>query len=367
MKHEHWISLCRVVCRITLSSIAVVILTRTAAAQDRIGPGGRLYPNESITSGNTSLVYQGDNNLVLYQGGTAVWATMTSGGPGSFEMQGDCNAVVYGSGGPVWASGTNGQGSSCEARVTEGDWFICDGTNRVWSARGGGSCGGGGISDADGDGIDDGTELQIATALMPAILRHPDESCPNPVDPKPIAFRLRHPTCTSGATLTDWVAINYYVLYSEDCGCGGHSGDNEGIVVLGRLENGQWNRVFISTAAHVDTPAEKHSTCELCSAVLASEDKHGNYTNANACHEWWVCDEHCGWLPGVPYWDSTNTQLWNVGERSAHLIDNWTTIHPSFYGSVWSGKFMEAGQSNWDLRKFWLPQPPAGCSWNQWD
>ena len=43
----------------------------------------------------------------------------------------------------MWASWTNGQGSSCDARVIEGDWFICSGTTRVFSARGGGNCSGG--------------------------------------------------------------------------------------------------------------------------------------------------------------------------------------------------------------------------------
>src|SRR5262249_54038015 len=61
-----------------------------------------------------------------------------------FEMQTDCNAVVYSASGPVWASNTAGQGSSCYAKVVEGDWVICNGTNRLWTARGGGDCGGGG-------------------------------------------------------------------------------------------------------------------------------------------------------------------------------------------------------------------------------
>lgn len=64
--------------------------------------------------------------------------------PSSFAMQTDCNAVVYAASGYVWASWTNGQGSSCYAKVVEGNWFICSGTSRVWSARGGGDCGGGG-------------------------------------------------------------------------------------------------------------------------------------------------------------------------------------------------------------------------------
>ena len=117
--------------------------TRAVAGTDTLNAGERLTAGQAISSGTTMLVYQGDNNLVLYQNGSVLWATMANLGatPDRFEMQTDCNAVVYSAGGPDWASGTNGQGSSCVARVIEGDWFICSGTNRVFSARGGGSCG----------------------------------------------------------------------------------------------------------------------------------------------------------------------------------------------------------------------------------
>jgi hypothetical protein len=127
--------------------------TQAVAGSDRLDAGEALSPGEAISSGSTTLVYQGDNNLVLYQGGTPIWATMAGLGigPSSFAMQTDCNAVVYSVDGYVWASWTNGQGSSCSARVVEGDWFICSGNNRVFSARGGGDCGGGGGGGGGGD------------------------------------------------------------------------------------------------------------------------------------------------------------------------------------------------------------------------
>lgn len=119
--------------------------TGELAFTDRLEAGEILLPGESISSGSTTLVYQGDNNLVLYQGGGAIWATMAGLGAATdhFAMQPDCNAVVYGAEGYVWASGTDGRGSSCTAHVIEGDWFICSGGARVFSARGGGDCGGG--------------------------------------------------------------------------------------------------------------------------------------------------------------------------------------------------------------------------------
>ena len=108
---------------------------------------GRLNPGEGITAGGAlascdgrfTLQMQLDGNLVLYQGGTALWsnnrahtsdfsavmqgdgnfvvydlasiprfATNTSGNPGAWlALQNDGNVVVYSSGGaPLWASNT---------------------------------------------------------------------------------------------------------------------------------------------------------------------------------------------------------------------------------------------------------------------
>jgi hypothetical protein len=119
---------------------------QAVAGSDRLDAHEALYPGEWIASGNTWLTYQHDNNLVLYQNGHPIWATMAGLGapPDRFVMQGDCNAVVYAATGYVWASWTHGLGGGCSAHVIEGDWFICNGSQRVWSARGGGDCGGGG-------------------------------------------------------------------------------------------------------------------------------------------------------------------------------------------------------------------------------
>lgn len=119
--------------------------TGAVAGSDRLHAGEILLPGQAIGAGSTMLVYQHDNNLVLYRNGAPLWATMAGLGatPNYFAMQTDCNAVVYSTGGHVWASWTNGRGSQCYARVTDGQWFVCSGTNRVFSARGGGDCGDG--------------------------------------------------------------------------------------------------------------------------------------------------------------------------------------------------------------------------------
>jgi hypothetical protein len=71
-----------------------------------------LATGQSLAScnGDYTLDMQGDGNLVLYQGGTALWASNTSGSAADEAiMQGDGNLVLYTSAGsPVWASGTAG-------------------------------------------------------------------------------------------------------------------------------------------------------------------------------------------------------------------------------------------------------------------
>jgi hypothetical protein len=117
-------------------------VTEELAGTDILATDEALQPDQSIGAGNTTLLYQQDGNLVLYQYGAPVWAAGSLGTPGQFLMQSDCNAVVYSPDGPVWASNSAGRGGSCYARVIEGDWFICSDTTRVFSARGGGDCGG---------------------------------------------------------------------------------------------------------------------------------------------------------------------------------------------------------------------------------
>src|SRR5262249_28728428 len=86
--------------------------TTTNAIPDHMAPGDFLLPGQFRQSvdGRFWLVYQGDGNLVLYQGSNPLWATATYGTtPGFAAMQTDGNFVVYDStGAAVWASGTWG-------------------------------------------------------------------------------------------------------------------------------------------------------------------------------------------------------------------------------------------------------------------
>ncbi len=64
----------------------------------RLGSAQVLGVNDTVTScdGRFSLVMQGDGNLVLYQGGRAIWSTGTPGRGGAFAtLQSDGNFVLY--------------------------------------------------------------------------------------------------------------------------------------------------------------------------------------------------------------------------------------------------------------------------------
>ena len=90
--------------------------TGPAATGNDMQPGQVLDPGGTITStnGQYSFVYQGDGNLVLYEGGNPLWASNTWGQPvGVCIMQGDGNLVIYARGGvPIWSSNTWGNPGS---------------------------------------------------------------------------------------------------------------------------------------------------------------------------------------------------------------------------------------------------------------
>jgi hypothetical protein len=84
------------------------------AAGNDMKPGNWLKPGDEIRSSNGvyKLVYQTDNNLVIYEvaSGAAVWCPYTNGIPALVQMQHDGNLVITkregSTGTAVWASGT---------------------------------------------------------------------------------------------------------------------------------------------------------------------------------------------------------------------------------------------------------------------
>jgi hypothetical protein len=114
--------------------------TGPVAQGDDMQPGEVLNPDQSITSasGRYRFIYQGDGNLVLYDGGTPLWASGTDGKPvGVCIMQGDGNLVIYAHGGqPIWSSDTWQHPSSRLVVQDDGNVVIYrpDGT-AVWATN----------------------------------------------------------------------------------------------------------------------------------------------------------------------------------------------------------------------------------------
>ena len=93
---------------------------------------------DRLQSGLSSLVMQGDGNLVLYNGKTPVWASQTMGkgtGPYRAAMQSDGNFVVYDiKNTPTWATGTN-RGAGKYAVALQGAKFVVLNSNAiVWAS-----------------------------------------------------------------------------------------------------------------------------------------------------------------------------------------------------------------------------------------
>jgi hypothetical protein len=110
-----------------------------------------LYAGQTLSAGQElwspngayEVVMQGDGNLVLYQNGSALWATYTSG-DNHLAMQTDGNLVVYNSSGVAqWNSGTSGSNFYAVIQV-DSNFVIYSPTNGAQWDYGSGIIGSGG-------------------------------------------------------------------------------------------------------------------------------------------------------------------------------------------------------------------------------
>jgi hypothetical protein len=102
--------------------------TQAAAGCGQLLAGQVLSAGSAILScdGQFKLGMQTDGNLVLYQGGVALWASNTAGTAADEAAFGaDGNLVLYtSSGSALWDSGTSGEGGSFLAVQTDGNVVI---------------------------------------------------------------------------------------------------------------------------------------------------------------------------------------------------------------------------------------------------
>jgi serine protease len=109
-------------------------------SQGVMSNGQELQVGQSLVSkdGRFRLVLQGDGNMVVYQGGTPLWASSTVGRGSSYApMQGDGNLVIYTAAGhPVWASGTNGNPGAVLVMQSDGNLVIYTSTGTaLWATN----------------------------------------------------------------------------------------------------------------------------------------------------------------------------------------------------------------------------------------
>jgi hypothetical protein len=198
------------------------------------------------------------------------------------------------------------------------------------------------LTDADGDGLDDDFEREVAEQNLPAIRLATDESCPGPHG---VVYRVRrHPQAPQR------LAITYVVLYDQDCGqLNGHLGDDEAFAITVDLDAqpGANATVGVATWAHAGTACESHSSCQTspgtgaCAQrglgevqIYSSRDKHANYLSTDTCHD--NCFDTCSAGAHI------TGPLVDVGQPDKPLVRDLTTDGFIQSQSGWSRGLLHA-------------------------
>ena len=183
-------------------------------------------------------------------------------------------------------------------------------------------------NDQDQDGLDDAQEQMWAEQYLPYVSVAPDEDCPT----SGLVVRVSpHPT-------SGFIQIRYDFLYNEDCGIGGHIGDDENLAITIDPSMPPPNGIVAITGIpHKGSECQKTTTCGRCAgldacatlaiggtqwpAVWPAKNKHGNYVNrSNTCDLLNTCLDEC-----QDNSSPTRPPIVNVGEPCFPLVSNLTT------------------------------------------
>jgi hypothetical protein len=185
------------------------------------------------------------------------------------------------------------------------------------------------IVDEDQDGLDDAFELQVANDYLPYVAVDPGDGCaldgiiarvrPHPADPSKILIVYDH-------------------LFQNDCGLGGHIGDDEVFsIAIDPNVPPPAGILAIKAISHQGTPCERDSECATCSGdsrspcdlgmingltypvVYASKDKHGQYATKSSCG-FGTCFDSCTLAPAP-----VHPPIVNAGEPDHPITSNLTT------------------------------------------
>jgi hypothetical protein len=160
------------------------------------------------------------------------------------------------------------------------------------------------LKDADGDGLDDDFENEVATLNFPKLMLAQGESCGAPHGV--IYHARRHPLNPAR------MAITYTVLYNLDCGLlNGHVGDAETFAITVDLDAqpGAAATVGVEAWAHAGTTCGSTSSCDAASGtgacgdqsganspreivIYSSREKHASYLSMSTCSD--NCLDECG-------------------------------------------------------------------------
>ncbi len=178
------------------------------------------------------------------------------------------------------------------------------GTDGGGTSAGGGSgaAGSGGTTqtsvDEDGDGLDDAWENRAAAEYLPYLSIHSKDECSR----SGIVYRVApHPSYPRFVML--WLDV----LYENDCGTGGHVGDDEVFgVLINPAQPAPQGILAIRAISHQGTMCQAITTCgklpgcRPCAqaprggvpfpVVFASVNKHGTYVDEKRCDDNVVCD-----------------------------------------------------------------------------
>ncbi len=210
-------------------------------------------------------------------------------------------------------------------------------------------------TDDDNDGIDDSLEQALAENFFPSTHYHWNESCPDP-DPSPVIFRARYGQATNGSLHTDYIIINYVILYNEDCGFDGHNGDNEALEVWLQWNGSDWEFRAVSATAHWGATCEDFTVSDD-DVVWISKNKHGNYADYNECS--------CIGSPCSSDGPTRDYVFYNAGEPDHHLLNGLGSVE-SYWSSeaIWTDpQFLSAGDIYYQMfnsnfwQPWWVPTP----------
>jgi hypothetical protein len=135
-------------------ALAGALLLAGGAGSAPLGARNALLNGEELSKGGTLTSFNGRYRMVFEESGKLAvyqlpesgappevcWRTRAPGfeGPGTLVVQGDNNVVIYdGAGRPRWATGTWNRGrpgAACLVMQDNGDLCVCSGPRVLWSS-----------------------------------------------------------------------------------------------------------------------------------------------------------------------------------------------------------------------------------------